>query len=146
MSAGVRITRTDLTAAELRRAAGRIRDAKSARRMLAVALVLEGVDRKTAAQSCGMDRQTPAGLGAPLQCRGAGRACEPAGWSPAAAARRTAGRARVMGGGRPRPGAGSSGDGVVRCRRQDLRTRIAERFGVEVHERTVAKYLEQFPA
>ena len=26
--------------------------------MLALALVLEGIDRKTAAESCGMDRQT----------------------------------------------------------------------------------------
>jgi transposase len=32
-------------------------------------------------------------------------------------------------------------DGVVRWRRQDLRARIAERFGVELHERTVGKYL-----
>lgn len=36
----------------------RRKDAKAARRMLALALVLEGVDRKTAAESCGMDRQT----------------------------------------------------------------------------------------
>ena len=58
MSGAVAITRTDLTTAELRRAAGRSRDAKAARRMLAIALVLEGVDRKSAAQTCGMDRQT----------------------------------------------------------------------------------------
>ena len=32
-------------------------------------------------------------------------------------------------------------DGVVRWRRQDLRRRIAARFGVELHERTVGKYL-----
>ena len=32
-------------------------------------------------------------------------------------------------------------DGVVRWRRRDLRARIAERFGVTVHERTVGKYL-----
>ena len=32
-------------------------------------------------------------------------------------------------------------DGVVRWRRQDLERRIAERFGVEMHERTVGKYL-----
>ncbi|OWY10444.1 hypothetical protein B6V73_19375 [Thioclava sp. JM3] len=32
-------------------------------------------------------------------------------------------------------------DGVVRWRRQDLRARIAERFGIELHERTVGKYL-----
>ena len=29
----------------------------------------------------------------------------------------------------------------MRWRRQDLRARIEERFGVEVHERTVGKYL-----
>ena len=32
-------------------------------------------------------------------------------------------------------------DGVVRWRRQDLQRRIAERFGVDLHERTVGKYL-----
>ena len=30
---------------------------------------------------------------------------------------------------------------MVRWRRQDLQRRIAEAFGVEVHERTVGKYL-----
>ena len=41
---GIEITRLELTAAELRAAAGKSRDAKAARRMLALALVLEGVD------------------------------------------------------------------------------------------------------
>ena len=54
----VAITRTDLSARELRVAAAKAKDARAARRMLAIALVLEGVDRKTAAESCGMDRQT----------------------------------------------------------------------------------------
>ena len=49
MSSAVAITRTELTAAELRQAAGRSRDATAARRMLALALVPE---------TCGMDRQT----------------------------------------------------------------------------------------
>ena len=56
--AGIEITRLDLSATDLRKAAGKIRDAKASRRMLALALVLEGVDRTGAAQSCGMDRQT----------------------------------------------------------------------------------------
>ena len=51
MSAAVRVTRTELTAAALRRAAGRSRDAKAARRMPGIALVLEGVDRTTAAET-----------------------------------------------------------------------------------------------
>ena len=54
----VAITRTDLSARELRVAAAKAKDAKAARRMLAITLVLEGVDRKTAAETCGMDRQT----------------------------------------------------------------------------------------
>ena len=54
----VAITRTDMSARALRAAAAKAADAKAARRMLALALVIDGVDRKTAAESCGMDRQT----------------------------------------------------------------------------------------
>ena len=54
----VAITRTDLTAVALRGAAARRRDAQAARRMLALALVVDGVERTTAAKTCGMDRQT----------------------------------------------------------------------------------------
>jgi transposase len=32
-------------------------------------------------------------------------------------------------------------DGVVRWRRQDLQRRLADRLGVDLHERTVGKYL-----
>ena len=56
--AGIAITRMELTAVELRKAAGRSKEARAARQMLAIALVVEGVDRTTAAQTCGMDRQT----------------------------------------------------------------------------------------
>ena len=54
----VEVTRRDLSAAELRRAAARSRDANAARRMLAIALVLDGHSREDAAAACGMDRQT----------------------------------------------------------------------------------------
>jgi hypothetical protein len=53
--AGIAITRRDLTATELRAAAGKTKDSRATRRMLAIALVVEGVDRATAAQTCGMD-------------------------------------------------------------------------------------------
>ena len=56
--AGIAITRKALTATELQGAAGKTKDARAARRMLGIALVLEGVDRETAAKTCGMDRQT----------------------------------------------------------------------------------------
>lgn len=55
---GMEITRLELTAVDLRKAAGKSRDARAARRMLDLALVLEGVDRTHAAQTCGMKRRT----------------------------------------------------------------------------------------
>ena len=54
----VAITRRELGAGDLRREAGRCRDARAARRMLALALVLEGCSRAEAARAAGMDRQT----------------------------------------------------------------------------------------
>ena len=54
----VEIMRRELSAAALRQAAARSRDANAARRMLAIALVLDGHSREDAAASCGMDRQT----------------------------------------------------------------------------------------
>ena len=106
----IAITRTELTAAELRAAAARSRDAQAARRMLALALVLEGVDRKTAAETCGMDRQTlrdwvhrynAEGLAGLSNRRGASR---PRRLDPGAG-----GRAGVLAGGRSRPGDGRGG-------------------------------------
>jgi transposase len=134
----IAITRMELTPAELRAAASKSRDAQAARRMLALALVLEGVDRKTAAETCGMDQQTlrdwvhrynEAGLAGLSNRRGGsrsrrlepGQVAELVSWLEAG----------------PDPAV----DGVVRWRRQDLRRRIAARFGVELHERTVGKYL-----
>ena len=52
----VAITRMEMSARGLRLAAAK--DAKAPRRNLALALVLKGADRKTAAETCGMDRQT----------------------------------------------------------------------------------------
>ena len=54
----VAVTRLELDASDLRREATRCRDAKAARRMLALALVLEGHRARTAARHAGMDRQT----------------------------------------------------------------------------------------
>ena len=48
---GIEIARRELTSAELCAAAGKSRDVKAARRMSALALVLEGVDRTQAAET-----------------------------------------------------------------------------------------------
>ena len=50
--------RTDFTASEVRRFAKRAKDAAQARRLLAIAAVLDGASREDAAKIGGMDRQT----------------------------------------------------------------------------------------
>ena len=47
-------------------------DAKASRRMLAIALVLDGWSREAAAEACAMDHQTLRGLRSPVQCVRAG--------------------------------------------------------------------------
>ena len=134
----VAITRTDLSARALRASASKARDAKAARRMLAIALVMEGVDRKTAAETCGMDRQTlrdwvhrynAEGLEGLTNRRSAGP-------TPRLSPDQKAELARMV-----REGPDPAVDGVVRWRRIDLQREIKERFGVVMHERTVGKQL-----
>lgn len=50
--------RTDYTAGEVRRLGKRAKDAAQARRLLAIAAVLDGASREEAAKVGGMDRQT----------------------------------------------------------------------------------------
>ena len=50
--------RTDYTSGEVRRLAQRAKDAGQARRLLAIAAVLDGSSREEAARLGGMDRQT----------------------------------------------------------------------------------------
>ena len=52
------ISRTDLDVAGLHRAAGRERDAAASRRMLTLALVLEGQSRTAAARAAGLKPQS----------------------------------------------------------------------------------------
>ena len=134
----VAITRTDMSARELRAAAAKTADAKVARRLLALAQVLEGAERKTAAETCGMDRQTlrdwvhrynAEGLEGLSNRRSPG---PPPRLSPAQKAE----LARIV-----REGPDLAVDGVVRWRRVDLQRRIEARFGVTMHERTVGKQL-----
>ena len=52
------ITRTDRSSSELRAQAAKCRDGAQVRRLLALAMVLEGAPRAEAAACNGMDRQT----------------------------------------------------------------------------------------
>src|ERR1700720_3641497 len=58
MSAAVEITRLDHLPVDLRAFAARSDNAAKTRRLLAIAMVLEGASRLDAARQSGMDRQT----------------------------------------------------------------------------------------
>jgi transposase len=136
--AGIAITRLDLTASELRAAAGRTKDARAVRRMLAIALVLEGVDRTTAAQTCGMDRQTLRDWVHRYNAEGlAGLVNRTVPHRP----RRLAPDQMAELADWVEAGPDPVRDGVVRWRRKDLQARIAAAFGVTLHERSVGKQL-----
>ena len=137
--AAIEITCKGLTARELRAASAKARDAKAARRMLAIALVLEGKDRKTAAETCGMDRQTlrdwvhrynAEGLAGLKNRRGPGRPCQ-------LSAEQKAELAALV-----EKGPDPEKDGIVRWRCVDLKWRIEEMFGIRLPERTVGKQLK----
>ena len=136
----VEITRSALSAAQLRRQASRTRDAKAARRMLALALVLEGRSRTEAAQSCGMDRQTLRDWVHRYNAEGlAGLIDRPLpGRPPMLDAAQMRALAEIVEAG-PDPVT----DGIVRWRRRDLCTVMERRFGVRVAERTMGAILRR---
>jgi transposase len=136
----VAITRLDVSAGELRRQASRLKDARAARRLLAIALVLDGSDRASAAEACGMDRQTLRDWVHRYNAEGVAGLCNrpSAGRPPRLGPDERAKIAALVESG-PDPEV----DGVVRWRRIDLKRKIEELFGVAMHERTVGKLLER---
>lgn len=138
--AAVEITRRDLSVVQLRAAAVRTADAKQARRILAIAMVLDGHSRLDAARASGMDRQTLRDWVHRYNAQGIG------GLSDAHRPGRTAAlggqlleklRDLVLAG--PDPVL----DGVVRWRCIDLRWAIQRRYDVLLHERTMGKLLRR---
>src|SRR5271163_2113912 len=137
----VAITRVDLDASGLRAAAARSKDAAASRRMLALALVLEGRNRTEAARAAGMDRQTlrdwvhrynENGLG--------GLANQP---NTGAPPRKLTPEQEATVSAWVRQGPTLEQHKVVRWRLVDLRDEIARQFGVQMHERTVGKLMAQ---
>src|SRR5664279_352818 len=136
MGAAVSITRLELMAAQLRAAAGREKDGSAARRMLAIAMVLDGADRGTAAETCGMDRQTLRDWVHRYNAEGIRglHDLKTPGPKPKLTADQQAKLAELVEAG-PDP----ARHGVVRWRRVDLRDEVQRCFGVELHERSVGK-------
>jgi len=134
------ITRTDLTVEQLRAAAAREPDAKIARRILAIAMVLAGHSRQAAAEAQAMERQTLRDWVIRYNEHGLeGLADRPRPGRPALlSADQEAQLERWV-----EQGPDLAKDGVVRWRRFDLRERIMQRFGITMHERSVGKVLRR---
>ena len=136
----VKITRKDFSAEELRRKAGRVRDANQSRRLLALASILDGASRGDAARNAGMDRQTLRDWVHRYNAEGVEGLLD-----------------RPRSGRKPRLNEGQLtefdsivetqpdpiADGVVRWRCADLKEKIAKRFGVALSERSVGRILNE---
>jgi transposase len=134
------ITRTDLTVEQLRGFAARQSDAKTARRILAIAMVLDGHARQAAAEAQAMDRQTLRDWVIRYNEHGIdGLADRPRSGRPPllTAGQQTELETWVE------QGPDLAKDGVIRWRRFDLRERIMKRFGVAMHERSVGRMLRR---
>ena len=132
--------RRDYTAGEVRRIAKRARDVAQARRLLAIAAVLDGALRKEAARIGGMDRQTLRDWVIRFNERGAdGLINIPSpGVPPKLDGAHKAFLARLVEEG-PIPAV----HGVVRWRACDLIMRLHEEFGVSVSDDTIYRALKK---
>ena len=140
MAAAVKLTRTDQTAAELREQAAKSRNAEQSRRLLALAMILDGLSREDAARQAGMDRQTLRDW--VLRYNDLGVEGLISRTAPGSAPKLTDAqmqelRALVVAG--PDPAIHR----VVRWRCVDLRDEVTRRFGIIVSERTIAKWLRK---
>lgn len=137
---GLAITRTELSATDLRGEARRAKDGDQARRLLALALVLDGATRTVAACSAGMDRQTLRDWVVRYNAEGVdGLRDRPRpGRPPQLDDKQLTELARLV-----EDGPDVKLHRVVRWRCVDLQAEIATRFGVTMSERHVGRLLKQ---
>jgi transposase len=140
MGKALAITRTDHTASELRTRAAKCDEAGQARRMLAIALILDGASRQDAARLTGMDRQTLRDWVPRYNADGIDGLLSRK--PPGAAAKLTevqwaAFRQQVI------DGPTLKEHKVIRWRCVDLCSAVERRFAVTVCERTMGKWLRK---
>src|SRR5271165_6129927 len=138
MGAGIAL-RTDYSSKDLRSLARRVKNAGQARRLLAIAAVLDGASREDAAKIGGMDRQTLRDWVIGFNAQGPeGLISKSAPGAPCKLGKRHMGfLARLVEEG-PIPAI----HGVVRWRACDLIMRLHEEFGISVSDDTIYRALK----
>jgi len=134
----IQITRLEHSPAELRHQARMASDPDQARRLLAIAAILDGASRTEAAKSAGMERQTLRDWVHRFNAGGAeGLKDRPrSGRKPLLDAGQLAALDQLV---KTQPDPVE--DGVVRWRCYDLKVQIKNRFDVEISERSVGRIL-----
>jgi transposase len=140
MSAALGITRTEHTSTDLRAFSAKCPDSAQVRRLLALALVLDGYSRSEAAGLNGMDRQTLRDWVHRYNADGVEglKSRQPPGRVPALSAPQMAGLRELVVTG-PDP----TKHDVVRWRCVDIQAEVARRFSVDVHVHTIGKWLNR---
>ncbi len=140
MGSAIAITRTEHTSEALRGFAAKSHDGAQVRRLLALALILDGHPRRTAAEQAGMDRQTLRDWVHRYNEQGVdGLRSIRIGGHPGllTSAQMAALKELTIAG--PDP----DKNNVVRWRCADLREEVSQRFSVTVCERTIGKWLRK---
>jgi transposase len=140
MGRPIEISNLGYSSAALRLLASREKDGQVVRRLLALALILDGRSRTEAAEMSGMDRQTLRDWVHRYNAEGLPGLVSRVGPGPVPLlneAQMAELRALVVNG--PDPAI----DKVVRWRCVDLREQVASRFAVDATERTIGRWLRQ---
>jgi len=140
MGKPVEVTRTEFSACELRALAAGTRDGAVVRRLLAIALILEGHSRAEAARLNGMDRQTLRDWVHRYNAEGvSGLRSRLSPGRPGALNEAQMAELRTMVLDGPDP----ERNQVIRWRCADLRDEIADRWSIVLHERSVGRLLHR---
>ena len=134
------VTRREFTAKDLRRKARQTRDTRQARRLLAIAMVLDGASREEAARAGGMDRQTLRDWVHSYNAQGIDGLIDKA--RPGRPPRLTQTQLQDLDAA-IEEGPDIAVHKVVRWRCVDLKDVIKDRFDVEVSERHVGRLLKR---
>jgi len=140
MGQPINITNLEHSAGDLRRLASREKRGEVVRRLLALAMILEGHSRTEAAQMNGMDRQTLRDWVHRYNAAGLAGLASKVGSGPTPRlneAQMAELLAIVVKGPDPEI------DQVVRWRCVDLQAQVARRFSVKTTERTIGRWLRQ---